>query len=52
MPTIGFIVAGIFWDGKDDFGDDLARGTYLYRLRVQTPDGAYAEQIEKLVILK
>ena len=52
VPTIGFRVAGIFWDGKDDFGDDLARGTYLYRLRVQTPDGAYAEQIEKLVILK
>ena len=52
VPTSGFRVAGIFWDGKDDFGDELARGTYLYRLRVQTPDGAYAEQTEKLVILK
>ena len=52
VPTSGFRVSGIFWDGKDDFGDELARGTYLYRLRVQTPDGAYAEQTEKLVILK
>lgn len=52
VPTSGFRVNGIFWDGRDDFGDELARGTYLYRLRVQTPDGAYAEQTEKLVILK
>jgi hypothetical protein len=52
VPTAGFRVSGLFWDGRDDFGDELARGTYLYRLRVQTPDGAYAEQTEKLVILK
>ncbi|MEN9993586.1 MAG: hypothetical protein RL762_243 [Bacteroidota bacterium] len=52
VPTSGFRIAGLFWDGRDDFGDELARGTYLYRLRVQTPDGAYAEQTEKLVILK
>ena len=52
VPTAGFRVSGLFWDGRDDFGDELARGTYLYRLRVQTPEGAYAEQTEKLVILK
>jgi hypothetical protein len=52
VPTSGFRISGLYWDGRDDFGDELARGTYLYRLRVQTPDGAYAEQTEKLVILK
>jgi len=52
VPTAGFRVDGIFWDGRDDFGDELARGTYLYRLSIQTPDGSYAEQTEKLVILK
>jgi hypothetical protein len=52
VPTSGFRISGLFWDGRDDFGDELARGTYLYRLRVQTPEGAYAEQTEKLVILK
>lgn len=52
VPTNGFNVRGLFWDGKDDFGAELARGTYLYRLRMQTPDGSYAEQTEKLVILK
>lgn len=52
VPTAGFRVSGIFWDGRDDFGGELARGTYLYRLSIQTPDGAFAEQTEKLVLLK
>jgi hypothetical protein len=52
VPTAGFRISGIFWDGRDDFGDELARGTYLYRLSIQTPDGAFAEQTEKLVLLK
>lgn len=41
----------ISWDGLDDFGDKLAKGTYLYRLRVKNEDGKIAEMIEKLVIL-
>jgi hypothetical protein len=52
VPTTGFRVSGIFWDGRDDFGDELARGTYLYRLSIQTSDGTFAEQTEKLVLLK
>lgn len=39
------------WDGLDDFGDKLAKGTYLYRVRVKNGDGKTAEAIEKLVIL-
>lgn len=41
----------ISWDGLDDYGDKLAKGTYLYRVRVKTQDGQTAETIEKLVIL-
>lgn len=41
----------ISWDGLDDFGDKLAKGTYLYRIRVKNEDGKTAESIEKLVIL-
>ena len=41
----------ISWDGLDDYGDKLAKGTYLYRLRVKNQDGQTAEMIEKLVIL-
>ena len=41
----------ISWDGLDDYGDKLAKGTYLYRLRVKNQDGQTAEVIEKLVKL-
>ena len=41
----------ISWDGLDDFGDKLAKGTYLYRVRVKNQDGQTAETIEKLAIL-
>ncbi len=41
----------ISWDRLDDFGDKLAKGTYLYRVRVKTQDGKTAEAVEKLVIL-
>jgi hypothetical protein len=40
------------WDGRDDYGDKLARGVYVYRLSVTTPDGEKAEKFEKLVILR
>lgn len=43
---------GIAWDGLDDFGDQLARGVYVYKLKVRNSRGEIAEKIEKLVILK
>ncbi len=49
--TSGFRSEPISWDGRDDFGDKIGRGTYLYRLKVRTPDGQQAEKIEKIVIL-
>lgn len=49
--TEGFRSQPILWDGRDDFGDRLGRGTYLYRLKVRTPDGQQAEKFEKIVIL-
>lgn len=50
--TSGFRSEGIHWDGKDDFGDQLAKGVYVYRLKVRTPEGVTAEKLEKLVLLK
>ena len=49
--TEGFRSQPIPWDGRDDFGDRLGRGTYLYRLKVRTPNGKQAEKFEKIVIL-
>lgn len=41
----------IEWDGRDDYGDKLGRGVYLYKLRVKDPSNKKKEVIEKLVIL-
>jgi hypothetical protein len=47
----------IRWDGRDDYGDPLAKGVYLYKVKVQSPgigeDTLEGESdFEKLVILK
>jgi hypothetical protein len=47
----GFRSDGIDWDGKDDFGDKLAKGVYIYKVSVSDPNNKKAEKIEKLVIL-
>ncbi len=47
----GFRTEGISWDGRDDFGDKLARGVYIYKVSVKNDLGSKADKIEKLVIL-
>jgi hypothetical protein len=47
-----FRVGPIAWDGLDDFGDRIGRGTYFYRVKVRTADGKSKEAFQKLVILK
>lgn len=47
----------IKWDGRDDFGDLLARGVYLYQVKVQSRNTGTTtlsgeSSFEKLVILK
>lgn len=51
VNTFAYRSEGIEWDGKDEYGDRLARGVYVYRLTIETPAGDKAEKIEKLVIL-
>ncbi len=41
----------IAWDGRDEDGDDMANGVYLYRVRAVSA-GRTAEAIGKLVILR
>jgi hypothetical protein len=47
----GFSPEGIEWDGRDDYGDKLARGVYIYKLAILNVENKKAEKIEKLVIL-
>lgn len=51
MQTDGYRSEPIAWDGMDDFGDRLARGVYVYALRVSDREGKTIEKFEKLVIL-
>jgi hypothetical protein len=50
INTSGNRSTEVQWDGKDDYGDKVARGVYLYKLTVITPDHKKKELIEKLVV--
>ncbi|HTB06916.1 MAG TPA: type IX secretion system sortase PorU [Bacteroidia bacterium] len=41
----------IDWDGRDDFGDKIGNGVYIYHVRVRTSTGSTADSYQKLVIL-
>jgi Peptidase family C25 len=47
----GYRSEAIEWDGKDDYGDRIGRGVYVYRVLARTEEGQSAEKYEKLVIL-
>ena len=50
--TDGFLSREITWDGKDDFGDKIGKGVYVYKLTVKsTLTNQQSEKFEKLVIL-
>jgi hypothetical protein len=50
--TDGFLCREITWDGRDDFGDRIGKGVYVYKLTVRSSlTGNKAEKYEKLVIL-
>ena len=52
----GYRVSDINWDGRDDFGDRIGRGVYIYKIFVQaegtTDKAKQSSEFEKLVILK
>ena len=48
----GFRGQDIPWDGKDDFGNAIGKGTYIYKLELRNELGERAEEFQKLVILK
>ncbi len=41
----------IEWDGCDEHGARIGRGVYLYRLKVRTSNGEFAEKTQKVIIL-
>jgi hypothetical protein len=52
INTYGFLSKEITWDGKDDFGNKIGKGVYVYKLTVKSNlTNAKTEKFEKLVIL-
>ena len=52
VTTDGFLSRDITWDGKDDFGDKIGKGVYVYKLTVKSIiTNTKTEKYEKLVIL-
>lgn len=52
VTTDGFLSRDIKWNGRDDFGDRIGKGVYVYKLTVRsTTSGKQSEKFEKLVIL-
>jgi hypothetical protein len=57
ISTEGYRVTGVEWDGKDDYGSNLARGVYIYKVKVTGLGAGQASlkaesNFEKLVIIK
>mgnify|MGYP003402864848 FL=1 len=52
ITTEGFLSKEIVWDGKDDFGNKIGKGVYVYKLTVKSNlTNSKTEKFEKLVIL-
>jgi hypothetical protein len=41
----------IYWDGRDEYGDKIGKGVYIYKLKIRDTTGKTAEKIEKIAIL-
>jgi hypothetical protein len=52
ITTSGFLSRELTWDTRDDFGNRIGKGVYVYKLTVKaTLSNKRTEKIEKLVIL-
>ncbi|MBE0567861.1 MAG: hypothetical protein IH621_18045, partial [Krumholzibacteria bacterium] len=40
------------WNGRDSEGDELANGTYLYRVEMDAPGGRITSPVQRLVVMR
>jgi hypothetical protein len=52
VPNAPVHCQSISWDGRDEYGDPIGRGVYLYTLSVLAEDGSSTSKTEKLYIIK
>ncbi len=52
VKAVSSVSRDIIWDGRDDFGEKIGKGVYIYKLKVRSNIlNQTVEKIEKLVIL-
>jgi hypothetical protein len=51
VNSLGYRVADINWDGKDDYGDKIGKGVYIYRITLSDSYGKKVTKYQKLVLL-
>lgn len=51
IVNAGYLSRDIRWDGRDDYGDRIGKGVYVYKIKVRSRNGSVTEKYEKLVIL-
>jgi hypothetical protein len=52
IPNASSHISEIEWDGKDEYGQNLSRGVYLYSVKVKSEDGKTEQEFQKMVLLK
>ena len=51
VNTEGTRCDSIEWDGRDEYGDKLGKGVYLYKLAVKSQNGFSDSQYQKIILL-
>lgn len=52
IMATGNRIDDVFWDGRDDFGNNIGKGVYVYVVSLTGSDGSTVRKTEKLVVLK
>ncbi len=49
LVSDGFNVGPIIWDGTNDYGNNVRKGIYIYRVKIKNNEDIYAESSSKLL---
>jgi flagellar hook assembly protein FlgD len=52
INTTGNRSIELMWDGRDEWGEKVGRGIYIYRLSIKAANGKKASQWGKLALLQ
>jgi flagellar hook assembly protein FlgD len=51
LSPIGYTSTPIFWDGKDENGNKIRQGIYIYRILLRSLRGSVLSKAQKMIIM-